>query len=57
MKTIYKWLHMSDIHFQTKEKSFDSNQLQEELVEFLSKEINNVNALFISGDFRFAKDG
>ena len=57
MKTIYKWLHMSDIHFQTKEKSFDSSQLQEELVEFLSKEINNVNALFISGDFRFAKDG
>ena len=57
MKTIYKWIHLSDIHFQTKEKSFDSNLLQEELIEFLSKEINNVDALFISGDFRFAKDG
>ena len=57
MKTVFKWLHMSDIHFQPKEKSFDSARLQKQLVRFFSEEIKNVNALLISGDFRFAKDG
>lgn len=57
MKTVFKWLHMSDIHFQTKEKSFDSARLQEQLVKFISEEINGVDVLLISGDFRFAKEG
>ncbi len=56
MGTIFRWLHLSDIHFQTKEKTFNSNQLQEKLIEFLPQ-IEDINALFISGDFRYAKEG
>lgn len=52
---MFKWVHISDLHFQN-DDGFDSQKIKAELLLTLKK-IENVNALIISGDFRYAKAG
>lgn len=55
---VFKWVQISDIHFRTAEKekqNFNSAELKKELKKFL-KDVTHVNALFVTGDFRYAPD-
>lgn len=52
-KTIFKWVQISDIHFQPYGEGFNTNRLREKLEETL-KGIKKVNALILTGDYRFA---
>jgi|GEM_PF-907309 len=51
---MFKWVHLSDLHFQ-EEEGFNGEQLKNSLPDYL-KEIGTVNALFLTGDFRYAKN-
>lgn len=50
---MFKWVHISDLHFYN-EKRDDVKQMKDSLPEEMKK-IKDVNALFITGDFRLAK--
>lgn len=50
---MFKWVHMSDLHFQ-EEEGFNGTQLKSCLIKYLET-IAPVNALFLTGDFRYAK--
>lgn len=50
---MFKWIHLSDLHFQ-EEDGFNGEKLKSSLVDYL-KGIGPVNALFLTGDFRYAK--
>ena len=53
----FRWVHISDIHFQTKNKSFNTKELIEALPPYLSQKIvDKVDALILSGDFRYAPE-
>lgn len=52
---MFKWVHISDIHFHDS-KGSDVKKMREALPRELEK-LNDVDALFITGDFRFAKGG
>ena len=52
-KTIFKWVQISDIHFQPYGEGFNTNRLREKLEETLNG-IKKVNALILTGDYRFA---
>lgn len=57
MKCIFRWLHFSDIHFQTQNTAFNTKQLREKLPKYLSSNIKDeINAIIFSGDFRYAPD-
>lgn len=57
MKCIFRWLQFSDIHFQTKNTSFNTKQLREKLPVYLSNHVKNkVDVLICSGDFRYAPE-
>ena len=56
MKSIFSWLHLSDIHFQTGDIAFNTKQLRDKLPSFLKKEKANVDSIIITGDFRFAPE-
>ena len=56
MKSIFKWLHLSDIHFQTGNTAFNTKQLRDKLPLFLKKEEAHVDSIIITGDFRFAPE-
>jgi len=54
MAGYFSWIHISDIHFRDSE-SFNTEELREKLLTYLKKYVG-VNALIISGDFRFGPD-
>ncbi|MHB8130804.1 MAG: metallophosphoesterase [Mobilitalea sp.] len=59
-KIVFKWVQISDVHFRAKDKDkdkeyFNSGLLKEELLNELKK-VKNVDALLVTGDFRFAPD-
>lgn len=48
-----KWIHFSDIHFNF--DGYDTSQMRYKLLEYLQKQNNKkIDAMFITGDFRFA---
>lgn len=51
---MFRWVHMSDLHIRD-EDTYNEGQFKEKLPEFFRKEIGKVDALFLTGDFRFAK--
>lgn len=58
MKLIMRWIQISDIHFQTKNKTFNTVQLRSKLPEYLKNKIEGpIQALIITGDYRFAPEG
>lgn len=55
-ESIFNWVQISDVHFRTRDKThFNSGLLKEELLKELKK-INDIDALLLTGDFRFAPD-
>lgn len=52
---MFRWVHISDIHFHNSKRA-DVEKMREDLPKKFA-EIKDVNALFITGDFRFAKGG
>lgn len=57
---VFKWVQISDVHFRAKEHDnekeyFNSVILKDELIDQL-KEIKDVDALLVTGDFRYAPD-
>ena len=41
----FRWIHLSDIHFQTKNVSFNTQKLREKLPEFLAGLDGNFDAM------------
>lgn len=52
---MFKWAHLSDLHFQEK-GGYTIDKAREELPEYLRQKVGECDALFITGDFRFAKE-
>lgn len=52
---MFRWVHISDIHFYNSKRA-DVERMREELPKKFNQ-IKDVDALFITGDFRFAKGG
>lgn len=60
MRLLMRWIQISDVHFQTKVKSFNTGQLRSKLPEYLLKiknETGDIDALIITGDYRYAPEG
>lgn len=58
MKCIFRWVQMSDIHFQTKQVTFNTKQLRDALPDYLKNNISEkINAMFLTGDYRYAPEG
>lgn len=57
METVFKWVHLSDVHFQTMDEGIQTELLREKLRLYLKKEVSGCNALLLSGDYRFAPSG
>jgi adenine C2-methylase RlmN of 23S rRNA A2503 and tRNA A37/predicted MPP superfamily phosphohydrolase len=51
-------VHLSDIHFKTKNESSSNEQIRDALLEYLQEihEKRNCDAVFITGDFRYGPD-
>ena len=55
MKSIFKWVHLSDLHLRSLlESGFNSTELKEKLPPYLESHIQDADALIITGDYRFA---
>lgn len=55
-KSLFKWVQISDIHFEPNVESFNTERLRETLKEELKK-IKDVNILILTGDYRYAPSG
>ena len=51
-----KWLHISDLHYNPPDVNYDTHSLREKLLECIKTEKILVEAVFFTGDFRFAKN-
>jgi len=48
---------MSDIHFQTKQVTFNTKQLRDALPDYLKSNIKEpIKGMFLTGDYRFAPE-
>lgn len=57
MNCIFRWIHFSDIHLQTKDVSFNTKQLRDTLPEYLKKTVlDNIDAIIFTGDYRYAPE-
>lgn len=54
METVFKWVHLSDVHFQVKDAGFNTTDLRTQLPNYLNDHVSDCDALIISGDYRFA---
>lgn len=54
MAKLFSWLHLSDIHFQPKSETFNDVQIRKSLPEYLKNLNLQCDAIFITGDFRYA---
>lgn len=53
----FRWVHLSDIHYQMNGSGFNSSRLKEKLLEYLQDQVKAADALIITGDFRYAPEG
>lgn len=53
-KVVFSWLHLSDIHFQQDNDSFNDAQIRSTLPEYLASCGLQLNAIILSGDYRYA---
>lgn len=51
-----KWIHLSDIHFDPQNDGRNANQLRKKLFEYIKEHHIKADYLFITGDFRYAKN-
>ncbi len=49
-----KWIHFSDIHFNTPSAGCATEQLRDDLVEYLTQHSITADYLFFTGDYRYA---
>lgn len=57
MSTLFKWVHLSDIHFRPqKDNGFNTTELKSSLPQYLRSHVQSADALIITGDYRFAPD-
>lgn len=57
MSTIFKWVHLSDMHFRISDKGgFNDTELKKKLPEYLQSYVHSADALIITGDFRYAPE-
>lgn len=54
MATVFKWVHLSDVHFEVNGGGFNTTDLRNQLPNYLKENVGNCNALIITGDYRFA---
>lgn len=52
---MFKWVHLSDLHFQENE-GYNIDTARDELLKYLKKEVGNCDVVIITGDYRFAKN-
>lgn len=52
---MFKWIHLSDLHFQSKE-NYGIERAREVLPDYLQRKVEKCNAVFLTGDFRYAKN-
>lgn len=52
---MFRWIHLSDLHFQSNEK-YGIERAREELPNYLQRKVKGCDAIFLTGDFRFAKE-
>ena len=52
---MFKWIHLSDLHFQSKE-NYGIERAREVLPNYLQRKVKKCDAVFLTGDFRFAKN-
>lgn len=52
----FKWVHISDIHYKVNNEDFINEQRKSKLIDKLNT-LHNVDALILSGDFRYAPSG
>lgn len=53
-KAVFKWIHLSDIHFQPITDSFNDARIRSTLPDFLKEKCEQCDSIIISGDFRYA---
>ena len=53
-KAVFKWIHLSDIHFQPITDSFNDARIRSTLPDFMKDKCEQCDSIIISGDFRFA---
>ena len=51
-----RWLHISDFHYKSPGKNYDTDKMLEKLRESITNGDIAVDEIFFTGDFRFAKD-
>ena len=51
---MFRWLHLSDIHFQKDNDSFNDSQIRSLLPDYLASNVSDIDAVIISGDYRYA---
>lgn len=57
MASIFKWVHLSDIHFRISNVGgFNDTELKSKLPQYLKSHVQSADALIITGDFRYAPD-
>ena len=49
-----RWLHLSDIHFCPEMDGREARQLKDQLPEYIADNINRVDHVFLTGDYRDA---
>ena len=49
-----RWLHLSDIHYNPKGDNPDTSHMRIQLLRYLKDNIEPVNQIFFTGDFRYA---
>ena len=54
---MFKWLHVSDIHFNPSVDGFSSNELRDQLIPYVAQFAQSVpfQAIFLTGDLRFGR--
>lgn len=57
MRSLFRWVHLSDLHFRSLlENGFNSTELKRKLPEYLKSQVQDADALIITGDYRYAPD-
>lgn len=56
MKLVMRWIQLSDIHFQTKNTTYDTKQLRDKLPTYLKTFDKHFDVMLITGDYRYAPD-
>ena len=57
MDTLFKWVQLSDLHFQSSNYNIQTTVLRKNLLDYLHEHVSGCDALILSGDYRYAPAG